>query len=60
MRLTPYIERGGLPARQQHGMIRLPAPQWDLDDALPRQDLPVATYRALAETFVTRLGLTPQ
>lgn len=56
----PFIETGDLHALEKRGIIRLLAPRWDLADALPRQGLPVATYRVLAETFVTRLGLTPK
>jgi len=55
-----FIEKGDLSALEDRGIIRLLAPRWDLGAGLPRQGLPVATYRVLAETFVAQLGLTPQ
>tara|TARA_B100002003_G_scaffold251005_1_gene292582 strand:+ start:11911 stop:14022 length:2112 start_codon:yes stop_codon:yes gene_type:complete len=55
-----FVETGDLQALKKRGIIRLLAPRWDISDGLPRQGLPVATYRILAETYVTQLGLTPQ
>jgi membrane-bound lytic murein transglycosylase F len=55
-----YTETGDLPALQKRGVVRLLAPQMDQDDSLPRDGLPLATYRTIAEKFVHSLGLTPR
>ncbi|MDF1629304.1 MAG: transporter substrate-binding domain-containing protein [Alcanivoracaceae bacterium] len=56
----PYIETGDLPALRERAVVRLLAPKFDQDPSLPRDGLPLASYRETAEAFVRSLGLTPQ
>jgi membrane-bound lytic murein transglycosylase F len=55
-----YIETGDLPALRQRGVLRLIAPRFDEDVSLPREGLPLASYRETAEAFARSLQLTPQ
>ncbi|SEA11455.1 transporter substrate-binding domain-containing protein [Microbulbifer marinus] len=55
-----YIETGDLPAMRQRGVLRLLAPRLAEDEALPRDGLPSAEWRALAEKFAHSRGLEPQ
>ena len=59
-RSLDYIERGDLDDIEDHGVVRLLAPRFDDDPALPREGLPVAGYRDAAESFVRVLGLEPR
>lgn len=56
----PYVERGDLPALRQRGVLRLLAPTFDEDPALPRDGMPLASYRETAEAFARSLDLQPQ
>lgn len=56
----PYVERGDLPALRQHGVLRLLAPTFDEDPSLPRDGMPLASYRETAEAFARSLDLQPQ
>ena len=53
----PYVERGDLPALRQHGVLRLLAPTFDEDPSLPRDGMPLASYRETAEAFARSLDL---
>ncbi|MFN3714356.1 MAG: transporter substrate-binding domain-containing protein [Alcanivoracaceae bacterium] len=55
-----YTETGDLAALRKRGIVRLIAPRFDEDEALPREGLPLGDYRRVAEDFVRSLGLTPQ
>lgn len=56
----PYIEMGDLAALRKHGIVRLVAPRFDEDPSLPREGMPLASYRKTAEEFVRSLDLQPQ
>ncbi|WP_346837866.1 transporter substrate-binding domain-containing protein [Microbulbifer sp. SAOS-129_SWC] len=55
-----YVERGDLDAIHDHGTLRLLAPRYSEDEALPRDGLPSSEWRALAEKFARSRGLQPQ
>jgi len=55
-----YTETGDLDALERRGLVRLVAPRFDDDPALPRDGLPLDRYREIAEAFVRVLGLEPQ
>ena len=55
-----YTETGDLEAIQRRGLVRLLAPRFDDDPALPRDGLPLDRYREIAESFVRVLGMEPQ
>ncbi|MDF1781364.1 MAG: transporter substrate-binding domain-containing protein [Alcanivoracaceae bacterium] len=55
-----YVETGDLSELRERGYVRLLAPRFDDDLALPRDGFPIHTYREVAEDFVTSLGLTPE
>lgn len=55
-----FVETGDLDALRERGVVRLLAPRFDDDPALPRDGLPMARYQELAEHFVRVLGLEPQ
>ncbi|MCC1497598.1 transporter substrate-binding domain-containing protein [Alcanivorax sp. 1008] len=57
---NPYIETGDLPELRERAVVRLLAPKFDEDPSLPRDGLPLASYRETAEAFVRSLGLMPQ
>lgn len=54
-----YTETGDLPALRERGVLRLLAPKFDEDPSLPREGLPLASYRETAEAFVRSLDLQP-
>ena len=60
LRFENYVETGDLPELRERGVVRLLAPRFDDDLALPRDGFPVHTYREVAENFVASLGLTPE
>ncbi|MEE4250106.1 MAG: transporter substrate-binding domain-containing protein [Alcanivoracaceae bacterium] len=56
----PYFETGDLPELRKRGVLRLLAPKFDEDPSLPRDGLPLASYRQAAEAFARSLDLQPQ
>ncbi len=54
-----YTETGDLPALRERGVLRLLAPKFDEDPSLPREGLPLASYRETAEAFARSLDLQP-
>ncbi|GAB2510282.1 MltF family protein [Microbulbifer agarilyticus] len=57
---TNYINRGDLAEIHQHGTLRLLAPKGLEEESLPRDGLPTAEWRALAEKFAEQRGLAVQ
>lgn len=55
-----YIETGDLPALRERGVLRLLAPRFDEDPALPREGFPLASYRETAEAFARSVDLSPE
>ena len=55
-----YIETGDLPALLERGVLRLLAPRFDEDPSLPREGLPLASYRETAEAFARSVDLKPE
>lgn len=54
-----YTEKGDLAKIRKRGYLRLLAPRFDGDPALPREGVPMEEYRARAEAFARSEGLTP-
>ncbi|PCK09013.1 MAG: ABC transporter substrate-binding protein [Alteromonadaceae bacterium] len=48
---TSYIEKGDIDAIKKRGIIRLIAPMFDNEQALPRRGIPLQHYQAIAEQF---------
>ncbi|MBY6210116.1 transporter substrate-binding domain-containing protein [Microbulbifer agarilyticus] len=57
---TNYINQGDLAEIHQHGTLRLLAPRGLEEESLPRDGLPTAEWRALAEKFAEQRGLAVQ
>uniref|UniRef100_UPI001303376E transporter substrate-binding domain-containing protein n=1 Tax=Microbulbifer agarilyticus TaxID=260552 RepID=UPI001303376E len=57
---TNYINQGDLAEIEQQGILRLLAPKGLEEDSLPREGLPTAEWRALAEKFAEQRGLAVQ
>lgn len=57
---TNYINQGDLAEIHQHGTLRLLAPKGLEEESLPRDGLPTAEWRALAEKFAEQRGLAMQ
>lgn len=54
-----YTEKGDLNDLQGRGYLRLLAPRFDSDAALPREGVPMEEYRRQAEAFARSESLTP-
>ena len=52
-----YISKNDLSGIKEHGSLRLIAPAFDQDDALPVAGLSLAEYKTLAETFAESQNL---
>ncbi|MBY6190114.1 transporter substrate-binding domain-containing protein [Microbulbifer agarilyticus] len=57
---TNYINQGDLAEIHQQGTLRLLAPKGLEEESLPRDGLPTAEWRALAEKFAEQRGLAVQ